>query len=55
MHTIRDTIEAIPLEMIQKSIRQGYVNRLKLCVLRDGRQVEPYESEIADELNEENE
>lgn len=55
MHTIRDAVAEIPLEMVQKSIRQGYVNRLKLCVLRGGRQVEPYENEGNDESGEESE
>ena len=32
----------VPLEMIQRSIREGYSNRLRCCITRNGRQVEPY-------------
>ena len=45
MYTIREKVEEIPLDIIQQSIRQGYVNRLRKCVLRGGRQVEPYAAE----------
>ena len=49
MNSIREKTESIPIEMIQQSIRQGYLNRLKKCVLRGGRQVEPYEAGAADD------
>jgi hypothetical protein len=63
LQVLRDAIErasaAVPLDMIQRSIRQGYVNRLRKCVLRRGRQVEvwsePVEAQVIDENEEEDE
>jgi transposase len=59
LQSLRDAITretaAVPLDMIQRSIRQGYVNRLKKCVLLRGRQVEVYgvgENEREDETAE---
>lgn len=39
---IQREVGAVPLEMIQRSIKEGYVNRLRAGVDRNGRQVEPY-------------
>lgn len=38
----KNEIRAVPIDMIQRSIREGYVNRLRECVARGGRQVETY-------------
>ena len=57
-NAIKRETASVPLEMIQRSIRHGYVNRLRKCLLRHSRQVEVYgedeveEGEAAEEVNE---
>lgn len=46
LQELREAIEhemgEIPPEIIRRSVCQGYPNRLRECVARGGRQVEPY-------------
>jgi hypothetical protein len=46
LEELREAIErevrAVPLEIIQRAINEGYVHRLEKCVAKNGRQVEPY-------------
>jgi len=39
---IRREMQAVPMEIIRRSIIEGYPNRLRECVNRNGRQVETY-------------
>ena len=39
---IERKVRAVPLKMIVRTINEGYANRLRACVDRGGRQVEPY-------------